>query len=574
MNTSIDYVQAIQDFNQARRKAELREIFARITGKSTELLSYEAVRRSLRAIEERKQELREIPLDAIVGSVGRYSDFTRDFLPRSDFDKERWAHVMAKTKGLAGLPPIDVYQISEVYFVLEGNHRVSVARQLDASHIEAYVTEVRTRVQINTDTNPSDLILKAEYLDFLDRTKFDQLCPQTEMMLTNPGQYPILEEHISVHRYFMGIDEDRSIPYEESVKHWYDSIYCPIVEIIRERGILRYFPGRTDADLYLWLSKHQSQLEETLGWSLTPEAAAIDLAAKSSQLFSRMGSKILDVITPDALESGPPVGNWQAEQRKRHRDTCLFAELLVTITGKETNWESLEQAIIIAQRENARIHGLHIISESEKQESDKVHAIEQEFSRRCHEAGISGELAIEYGTIARKICERAKWSDLIVSSLAHPPADRPLARFGSGIRNMVRRCPRPVLAVPEKATELRRALLAYDNSPKAQEALFVATYLGSKWQVAISVVTITSGEKDASEIQAEARQYLKKHGVQATYITKEGEIAASILKASATHQCDIVIMGGYGSSAIMEVVFGSVVDTVLREIKLPILICR
>jgi len=574
MNPSIDYVQAIQDFNQARRKADLREIFARITGKSTELLSYEAVRRSLRAIEESKQELREIPLDAIVGSVGRYSDFTRDFLPRSDSDKERWAHVMTKTKGLAGLPPIQVYQISEVYFVLEGNHRVSVARQLDARYIEAYVTEVRTRVQITTDTNPSDLILKAEYLDFLNHTKFDLLCSQTEMILTNPGQYPILEEHISVHRYFMGIDEDRSIPYEEAVKHWYDSIYCPIVEIIRERGILRYFPSRTDADLYLWLSKHQSQLEETLGWSLTPEAAAIDLEAKSSQLFSRMGSKILDVITPDALESGPPVGNWQAEQRKRRRDYCLFAELLVTITGKEKNWESFEQAITIAQREDARIHGLHIIPESEKQDSNKVHAIVQEFSRRCHEAGISGELAIEHGTIARKICERAKWSDLIVSSLAHPPADRPLARFGSGIRSMVRRCPRPVLAVPEKATELRRALLAYDNSPKAQEALFVATYLATKWQVALCVVTITSGEQDASDIQAEARQYLKKHGVQATYIKKEGEIAASILKATTTHQCDFVIMGGYGSSAIMEVVFGSVVDAVLREIKLPILICR
>jgi nucleotide-binding universal stress UspA family protein len=574
MNTSIDYVQSIQDFNQARRKADLREIFARITGKSTELLSYEAVRRTVRAIEESKQVLREIPLDAIVGSVGRYSDFTRDFLPRSDSDKERWAHVMAKTKGLAGLPPIEVYQISEVYFVLEGNHRVSVARQLDASHIEAYVTEVRTRVQITTDTNPSDLILKAEYLDFLDRTKFDQLCSQTEMMLTNPGQYPILEEHISVHRYFMGINEDRAIPYEDAVKHWYDSIYCPIVEIIRERGILRHFPGRTDADLYLWLSKHQSELEETLGWSLTPEAAAIDLAAKSSQLFSRMGSKILDVITPDALESGPPVGIWQAEQRKRRRDYCLFAELLVTITGKEKNWGSLEQATIIAQREDARIHGLHIIPESEKQDSDKLHALEQEFSRRCDEAGISGELAIEHGTIARKICERAKWSDLIVSSLAHPPADRPLARFGSGIRSMVRRCPRPVLAVPEKATELRRALLAYDNSPKAQEALFVATYLATKWQVTISVVTIASGEQEASEMQAEARQYLKNHGVQATYITKEGNIAAAILKTTSTHQCDFVIMGGYGSSPIMEVVFGSVVDAVLRAIKLPILICR
>ncbi len=574
MTTSSDYILAIQDFHQARRKADLREIFARITGKSTELLSYESVRRTLRAVEESKQELREIPLDSIVGSVGRYTDFTRDFLPRIDTDKERWAQVMAKTKGLAGLPPIEVYKISEVYFVLEGNHRVSVARQLDASHIEAYVTEVQTRVHITTDTNLSEIILKAEYLDFLDRTKFDQLCSQTDMILTNPGQYPILEEHISVHRYFMGIDENRPITHEKAVKHWYDSIYCPIVEIIRERGILQHFPGRTEADLYLWLSKHQRQLEEALGWSLTPDAAAIDLAAKSSQLLSRMGSKILDIVTPDALESGPPVGMWRAEQRHVHRDNYLFGNILATITGEVNNWHSLEQALIIAQREEAHIHGLHIIPELEMQDSEKLQVLEQTFSHRCQEAGIKGEMAIERGAVAQKICERAQWTDLIVSSLAHPPKDHLLGRFSSGFRSMVRRCPRPVLAVPGQATELRRALLAYDNSLKAQEALFVATYLATKWQIPLCVVTIASGEQDPANIQAESYQYLENHGVDATYICKDGPIADSILETASTHHCDFVIMGGYGSSPIMEVVFGSVVDQVLRETKIPILICR
>jgi len=574
MSTQINYFQAIQDFHHARRKADLREIFARITGKSTELLSYEAVRRTLRAVEESKQELREIPLDAIVGSVGRYTDFTRDFLPRSDTDKERWAQVMAKTQGLAGLQPIEAYKISEVYFVLEGNHRVSVARQLDASHIEAYITEVRTRVPLTADINPSDLILKAEYLDFLDRTQFDQLCSQTDLILTNPGQYPILEEHISTHRYFMGIDEDRPIPYEEAVKHWYDSIYCPIVDIIRERGILRYFPERTEADLYLWLAKHQSQLEQALDWPLTPEAAASDLAEKSSQLFSRMGSRILDAVIPDALESGPPVGKWRAEQQHIRRDNCLFGDILVTIPGKENDWQSLEQAFVIAQREDARIHGLHITPETGKPASDKLQALKQDFVSRCQEAGIDGALAIEEGAIARKICERAKWTDLIISSLAHPPADRPLARFSSGFRMMVRRCPRPVLAVPEQATELRRALLAYDNSPKAQEALFVATYLAKKWQIPLWVVTTASGKQDPAEIQAKADNYLENHGVQAACIIKGGSIAESILETAATHQCDFIIMGGYGSSPIREVVFGSVVDEVLRSTKLPIVICR
>ncbi|MEN8171568.1 MAG: universal stress protein [Chloroflexota bacterium] len=574
MSSQINYIQAIQDFHNARRKADLREIFARITGKSTELLSYEAVRRGLRAVEESKQELREIPLDAIVGSVGRYTDFSRDFLPLSDSDKERWAQVMAKTKGLSGLPPIEAYKISEVYFVLEGNHRVSVARQLGASHIEAFITEVRTRIPLTADTNPSDLILKAEYLDFLDRTDISHLCPATDLILTNPGQYPILEEHISVHRYYMGIEEDQPISYKRAAANWYNIVYCPIVDIIRERGILRHFPGRTETDLYLWLSKHKGELEETLGWSLTTEAAAIDLEAKSSQFFSRLGSKIIDIVIPDALESGPPVGEWRAEQKSVQRDNYLFGNILVTITGKEKDWQSLEQATIIALREDARIHGLHIIPESGDQDDEKLDILKQEFLQRCGDAGVEGTLAVEEGAVARKVCDRAKWTDLIVSSLSHPPADHPMARFSSGFRIMVRRCPRPVLAVPEQATALRRALLAYDNSPKAQEALYVAAYLAEKWGIPLRVVTSTWEKQDPVKIQAKAEKYLKKHGIQADYVTKDGPIAESILETASEHESDFVIMGGYGSSPIREVVFGSVVDEILRATKLPVLICR
>ncbi len=574
MTPSPDYILALQDFHHARRKADLREIFARISGKSTELLSYESVRRALHAVEESKQELREIPLDSIVGSVGRYSDFTRDFLPRSDTDKERWAQVMAKTKGLAGLPPIEVYQISEVFFVLEGNHRVSVARQLGASHIEAFVIEVRSRVHITADTNPSDLILKAEYQYFLDYTKFDLLFPQTDLILTNPGQYPILEEHISVHRYFMGIDQDRPITYEDAVKHWYNSIYCPIVDIIRERGILQHFDGRTEADLYLWLSKHQGKLEKSLGWTVTPEDAAIDLTANSSHLFSRLGSKILNIVSPEELLSGPPPGSWRAEQQQARRKPHIFGDILVTIAREENYWHSLEQALIIAQREGARILGLHIAQESEGHGSEKLQVLEQVFFQKCLAVGVKGEIAIERGIVAQIICERAKWSDLIVSDLAHPPANHPVARFSSGFSSMVRRCPRPVLAVPGQATELRRALLAYDNSPKAQEALYVATYISTKWEIPLWVITITSGDQDPSKNQAEAYQYLENHGVQATYICEEGPIADTILETASIHDCDFVIMGGYGSSPIIEVVFGSVVDQVLRATKIPILICR
>jgi hypothetical protein len=202
------FVAAVHDFHRARRKAALENIMARLTGRSADLLSYEEVRQKLRARGITAQELKEIPLDGIVGSVGRYADFTRNFLPRQDSDEGRWARVKVKVTDMGGLPPIKVYQIGEVYFVLDGNHRVSVARQVGATYIEAYVTEVRTKVPLSPNTQPDDLILKAEYADFLEHTRLDELRPEADLSVTAPGQYQALEEHIEVHRYFMGLSRN------------------------------------------------------------------------------------------------------------------------------------------------------------------------------------------------------------------------------------------------------------------------------------------------------------------------------------------------------------------------------
>ncbi|RLC75127.1 MAG: universal stress protein, partial [Chloroflexi bacterium] len=90
---SKDISPAIQDFHRARNQAKLQQIVARLTGKPSDLLSYEEVRRKLKARASGTRTLKTIPLDAIVGSVGRYNDFTRTFLPRQDSDKERWARV-------------------------------------------------------------------------------------------------------------------------------------------------------------------------------------------------------------------------------------------------------------------------------------------------------------------------------------------------------------------------------------------------------------------------------------------------------------------------------------------------
>ncbi len=573
------YASAVSDFREARRKASLQGIMARITGKPTELLSYEDVRQKLHALESGVQKLRDIPLDAIVGSVGRYTDFSRDFLPLMDSDQDRWARVMAETTGLTGLPPIEVYQIGEVYFVLDGNHRVSVARQLDAASIQAYVTEVRTRIKITPDTKPDDLIIKAEQTEFLENTQLDRLRQDSDFTVTNPGQYPILLEHIEVHRYFMGIDENREITYEEAVEHWHDEVYCPIVQIIRERGILRHFPERTEADLYLWISRHRAKLETALGWHVETEAAAADLESQFSpelsQTFSRVTSRIYDAVTPDALEAGPPPGAWRDEAIRRRTEGNLLSNILVSVSPTDEDWLALEQALIVARNETGQIQGLHVAKNQDEAQADETIQLVKEFESRCEAVGLHGHLAIETGAIARIICERSHWTDLIVTKATFPPGDHPIARLSSGLRTMIRRCPRPILVVSEQVSDLQHALLAYNGTPKADEALYLATYIAAKWKIKLSILTIEHEEVDESLIYNNAKEYLSKYNIQANFIRHQsGKRSEIILKTAQSQQCDFILMGGYKSSPIIEVVVGSVVDEVLRQAQIPLLICR
>ncbi|NJN95573.1 MAG: universal stress protein [Anaerolineales bacterium] len=186
--------------------------------------------------------------------------------------------------------------------------------------------------------------------------------------------------------------------------------------------------------------------------------------------------------------------------------------------------------------------------------------------------------------MARKICERAWWADLVTVSLTHPPAAQILARLGSGFRTLVHRCARPVLAVPTFAgaavapardtCKLERALLAYDGSPKAQEALFVATYLAGNWHIPLVVLSVTEKNQAAPEPLSQAQAYLASRNVPATFVNESGPVVETILQTAAAQQSNLMIMGGYGLNPMLEVVLGSSVDQILRQTAQPLLICR
>jgi hypothetical protein len=302
------WASANEDFRRARSQAALEEIMARLTGRSAALLCYEDVRQNLRATTSTSRGLQDIPIDAIVGSVGRCTDFTRSFLPRKDSDRARWAKVELAMTDLKGMPPIEVYQIDQIYFVVDGNHRVSIARQFGSVYIQAYVTAVKTKLSLSPDDQPDDLIVKAEYAEFLERTHLDELRPDGDLSVSVPGQYRELEEHIAAHRYLMEVEEGGEIPYELAVADWYDTVYLPVVHIIREKDILRDFPHRTETDLYVWIARHQAELAQEQDEEIRPEAAAEDLVERFSprlrRVLARAIGRIRNIISdaPDPLE--------------------------------------------------------------------------------------------------------------------------------------------------------------------------------------------------------------------------------------------------------------------------------
>lgn len=288
-------VAAVQQFRQARRKAELRALLAKITRKQDDLLVFDEVRKTLTLAHPDKELLKDIPLDSIVGTVSRYHDFNRQFYPLTDSDEDRWARVKELVE-LQGLDPIEVYQVGDVYFVLDGNHRVSVARQLDAGTIQAYVKEFRAPVDVNPEDNLEDVVLRLEHKELMEDTCLDEICPDVEIRVTLPGRYHEILQHVEVHRYFMGLEQEREIPLEEAVASWVNNVYLPAVQAIREQKVLEDFPERTETDLYLWLKKHQWELEQALKRDVPDWDAAQDLKQKFSQSFMQRVRRLWERI--------------------------------------------------------------------------------------------------------------------------------------------------------------------------------------------------------------------------------------------------------------------------------------
>src|SRR5574341_67605 len=257
-------IQARHSWERARQAAFWESLIGLLPDRSSDLLSFEEVKNQLRLTQKTYRGLQEISLSHIRGSVGRYRDFTLSFLPRNSEMQERWERIN-KIASTQGVPPIEVYQVGEAYFVLDGNHRVSVARQMGSNLIEAHVWEFATPVGLSGEADLNELLIKTEYAQFLEKTQLDRSHPEAQINFTAPGHYRELEWQIELYRRALEkIDQERVL-YEQAVEAWYDMIYTPALQIIQDQGVLEQFPDRTEADLFVWVWGHSQELLQREG---------------------------------------------------------------------------------------------------------------------------------------------------------------------------------------------------------------------------------------------------------------------------------------------------------------------
>ena len=271
---TMTYIRSESKFDRAKMKGFLEIMLAMITGHNMDLLSFDEVVEKLRLKHSLYRGLEDIPVGNIVGSTGRYADFTRHFLPRShdSREKERWRNIYTLAVTGKGFPPIDVYKIDQVYFVKDGNHRVSVARELGWKTIQAYVTELPSSISLDPNVGPKELLIKEECAYFLERTQLDKTRPSSKHHIdfTEPGGYQRLLEHIELHRYLLAEERQEPLsPDPDEAVHlaaadWYDQVYLPMIDVVRCKQVIKQFPGRSESDLYMWLIEHRAALREQL----------------------------------------------------------------------------------------------------------------------------------------------------------------------------------------------------------------------------------------------------------------------------------------------------------------------
>jgi hypothetical protein len=291
---------AEEDFARARTKELLSRISLLLDPGRGGLLPLEEVVAILKPRGETYVGMKAVALDLIVGSEGRYRDFDRHFLPRKEHLRSRWVSVDMAHLADVPLPAVRLYEIGGVYFVRDGNHRVSVAKLRGQTHIDAEVTSLASEIGLSPGMTLEALkreVISCEKKLFYERTGYGGLTGDQDLDFTSPGRYDEILEHVLVHKYYLNQGIAGELGFEEALWSWYENLYRPIALAIKEEGLLARFSGRTVADLYVFIVKHWDELKRKYGLEYTLIEAARDFGdrfgrSRLSRLFDFFAERL------------------------------------------------------------------------------------------------------------------------------------------------------------------------------------------------------------------------------------------------------------------------------------------
>jgi ParB/Sulfiredoxin domain len=256
---------ASTSFDKARRRRAYRRLgslFGRRT--PSDLLPLDEATRRLQPFARKHLGLQAIPVTQIVGTDSRGGDFDRDFLPRRPELGMRWRSVEgAFPEG--GFPPISVYKLGDAYFIIDGHHRVAIARQRGMERIDAEVTELTARWKLAADADLVELVhAEQERIFMADSGLFDAR-PDAHIRFSRPAGYQELIENVQIHGYHLMIEADRALSRAEIAGDWYENVYLTSVEAILAEGLHELHPGHTDADFFLCVHYRRRELYPEVG---------------------------------------------------------------------------------------------------------------------------------------------------------------------------------------------------------------------------------------------------------------------------------------------------------------------
>ena len=260
-------------FSRAHRK-EMYHRLARVVRGSppAPLPSFNDMRSRLHLFQQTYAGLQTIDVAKIVGTVDRSEDFDRDFLPRSPQTRERWERLERAFPSL-GFPPIAVYQVGNVYFVIDGNHRVALAKQKSAEFIDAEVTEIHTDIEIDEDIDFERIIYLEKARRFMQQSGLERSRPMARIDFSRPQGFVELLDVVKAHGYDLMIEQDKVLEPHEIAADWYDRVYMPAIESIRWENLLELESGSTEGDFFLWVLQRRRKHDPQEGEQTLEDAA-------------------------------------------------------------------------------------------------------------------------------------------------------------------------------------------------------------------------------------------------------------------------------------------------------------